>query len=169
MPDLTFSRINGVPYSWNSCAHFFQGIPYKGIVGSTFKETREVKLVHAGQQDGTPLGITAGIYKVENVSFKLLREAAHNLMMDLTVMGLGSYGDAQFNYTLQLFEPVLQIPPALPSTTLITGCRVIGVEEKQELGVDELVTEFTVQAQFLIRTVGGIPLKLWSTVRSLLP
>lgn len=169
MPDFNFSRINGTPYSWMSCAHFFQGIPYKGIVASTFKETREVKLVHAGQQDGTPIGITAGIYKVENVSFRLLRESAHNLMTDLTILGAGSYGDAQFNYTLQLFEPVIQIPPALPSTTLLTGCRIVGVEEKNEQGIDELVTEFTVQAQYLVRTVGGVPLKLWSVLRSILP
>lgn len=169
MPDMNLvTRVNGVPYSWNSCAHFFNGIPYKGITASNYKETREVKLVHAGQQDGTPLGMTAGMYKVESTSFRLLRDSASALMIDLNAFGVGSYGDAEFNYVLQLYEPVAQFPPALPVTVLLAGCRVTGVEEKQELGVDELVTEFTVQAKLLVRTVGGIPVQLWSAVRALL-
>lgn len=170
MPDLNLvSRVNGVPYSWNSVGHSFNLLPYKGILASNFKESREVKLVHAAQQDGTPLGITAGIYKVESTSFRMLRESASLLMVDLTALGLGSYGDASFTYTCQIFEPTLQVPPALPITTTLVGCRITGVEEKQELGVDELVTEFTVQALLLIRTVGGIPVTLWSQIRSLLP
>lgn len=170
MPDPNLFRLNGVPFSWQSCAHFFNGIPYKGITSATFKETREVKLVHAGQQDGTPLGITAGMYKVENTSFTLLRESAHALLADLTVFGLGSYGDASFTYICQTFEPT--IPPALPgvpSTTIVTGCRITGIEEKQELGTDELVTQIDVQALYVLRTFGGVPLKLWSTIRTLLP
>lgn len=168
MPELSVSRINGVPYSWTSCAHLFMGLPYKGVVAANFEETREVELVHAAQQDGTPVGITSGLYKVENVSFRLLRDSAHQLMADLTAFGLGSFGDAEFNYTLQLVEPVLQVPPLLPSTTLLGGCRITGVKESQEKGVEALVTEFNVTAKYLIRTIGGVPLKLWSTARSLL-
>lgn len=168
MPDPNLFRLNQVPYSWTSCAHFFNGLPYKGITGVTYKETREVKVVHAAQQDGTPLGITSGIYKVENVSFTMLRDSAHAFMADMTAFGLGSYGDAEFLYMLQLFEPSVPVP-SLPSTTLLTGCRITGVEEKQELGSDELVTEFSVQAMFCIRTLAGVPMKLWSTVRTLLP
>lgn len=163
MPDPNITRVNRVPYSWTSCSHFFAGLPYKGITGVTFKETREVKLVHAAQQDGVPLGITSGIYKLENLSFTLLRDSALGLMQDLTVLGLGSYGDAEFTYMLQLFEPV--VPPSIPQTTLITGCRITGVEDKQEMGSDELVTEFTCQAMFLIRAPG---LTLYSQARGLL-
>lgn len=169
MSDPNYSRINGIPYSWMSCAHFFQGIPYKGLVASNFEESREVKIVHAGQQDGKPVGMTAGIYKVENVSFRLLRESALALMTDLTLLGLGSFGDAQFNYMLQVFEPAAAIPPQLPSTTLLTGCRITKVAEKQELGIDELVTEFTCAALYLVRLNGPVPLQLWSALRSLLP
>ncbi len=167
MPDPNLFRLNRVPYSWTSCAHFFNGLPYKGLTGVTFKETREVKLVHAAQQDGTPLGMTSGIYKVENVSFTLLRDSAAALLADLTVFGLGSYGDADFTYMLQLFEPTL--PPSIPTTTTITGCRITGVEEKQEVGSDELVTEISVGALYIVRFMGPVPLKLWSTIRTLLP
>lgn len=160
--------MNNVPYSWTSLAHFFEGLPYKGIVGVDFKETREVKLVHAAQQDGVPLGITSGIYKVENTSFRLLTDSAHALLIDLTALGLGSYGDAEFVYVMQHFEPALPVP-SLPAQTIIAGCRITGVAEKAEVGVDELVLELTVQARYIIRNVGGVPLKLWSTIRTLLP
>lgn len=166
MPDPNLVRINRVPYSWTSCAHFFNGIPYKGVTSVNYKETREVKLVHAAQQDGTPLGITAGIYKVENFNFTLLRDSAAALMADLTAFGLGSFGDAEFTYVNSVFEPV--IPPSLPVQTVLTGCRITGVDEKQAMGAEELVTEFSVQAMFLIRTMAGLPMNLWSTVRSLL-
>lgn len=167
MPDVNFVRVNRVPYSWHSCAHFFQGLPYKGLRAVSWKETREVKVVYAAQQDGTPLGITAGVYKVENFSFTMLRDSAANLMVDLTAFGVGSYGDAEWNYICQLYEPT--VPPSLPIQTLITGIRIIGVEDKNEQGTDELVTEFTCQPMFLVRTVAGVPVKLWSSVRSLLP
>jgi hypothetical protein len=167
MPDPNITRVNQVPYSWVSCAHFFNGIPYKGITAVTFKETREVKLVHAAQQDGLPLGITSGIYKVENVSFTLLRDSAAGLMVDLAALGIDSFGDASFSYMLSVFEPVF--PPSAPITTLINGCRITGVEDKQEMGSDELVTEFTVQAMFVVRTIAGAPVNLWSVQRSLLP
>lgn len=166
MPDVNIVRVNRVPYSWNSCSHFFNGLPYKGLTAISYKETREVKLVHGAQQDGTPLGITAGIYKVENTSFTLLRDSAAALLADLTIAGLGSFGDAEFSYVLSVFEPVA--PPSLPIQTVLTGCRITGVEEKHALGADELVTEITVQPMFLIRTLAGIPMTLWSTVRSLL-
>lgn len=171
MPDPLFTTVNRMRYSWNSCAHFLAGFPYKGITGVTFKETREVTLVHAAQQDGTPLGMTAGMYKVENVSFTMLRETAAGFMADLTLLGLGSFGDAQFNYVLQLFEPPNPTDPvpSLPQTTLIVGCRITGVEDKQESGTDALVTEFTCMAMAVTRTLAGVPLQLWSAARTLLP
>lgn len=173
MPDPNITRINSVPYSWASCAHFFNGFPYKGLTGVTYKDTREVKVVHAAQQDGTPMGITSGIYKVENVSWTMLRDSANALLTDLTVFGLGSYGDAEFVYILQTFEPFIPSTssptPRLPTNTIVAGCRITGVEEKQEVGTDELVTEITAQGLYIIRSIGGAPLKLWSSVRTLLP
>ncbi len=167
MPDPNVFRLNRVPYSWTSCSHLFNGLPYKGVLAANFKETREVEVVHGAQQDGTPLGITSGIYKVENTSFTLLRDSASALLLDLTLLGLGSYGDAEFTYTLSLFEPT--VPPSLPSTLTITGCRIIGIEEKQEQGSGKLVTELSVQAMYVQRKVGGVPVQLWSAVRTLLP
>jgi hypothetical protein len=167
MPDPNIVRINGTPYSWTSCSHFFNGLPYKGLTAVDFDETREVELVHAGQQDGTPLGITSGIYKVESVSFTMIRDSADGLMLDLTTLGLGSFGDAEFLYTLQQFEPSL--PPRLPRQVIIGGCRIVGISEKNAKGPEASLTEIKVQASYVIRNVGGVPLKLWSVVRGLLP
>lgn len=166
MADPNLFRLNSVPFSWTSCSHFFNGLPYKGVTSVNVKETREVKLVHAAQQDGTPLGITSGIYKVESLSFTLLRDSAAGLLTDLSLLGFGSYGDAEFLYVLKIFEPSL--PPSIPTGLAVSGCRVTGIEEKQEMGSDELVTEITCQALFVTRTIGGFPLKLWSTSRSIL-
>ncbi len=167
MPDINLTRVNGTPYSWTSCAHFFNLLPYKGVTAVTFKETREVKLVHAAQQDGTPLGMTSGIYKVEDVSFTMLRDSAYAFLADMTVLGAGSYGDADFTYLCQIFEPV--VPPSPPVSIMISGCRITGIEDKQEMGSDELVTEIKVGALYVTRSIGPIPLQLWSAIRTLLP
>lgn len=167
MSDPNITRVNNVPYSWTSCAHFFQGLPYKGITAVSFKETREVELVYAAQQDGRPIGMTSGIYKIENLSFTLLRDSALSLMADMAQLtGTTSFGDAEWTYLLQVFEPVT--PGSAPIQTFITGCRFTGVEDKQEQGSGKLVTEFTAQALYLIRSVGGNPLQLWSQLRQLL-
>ncbi len=123
--------------------------------------------MHGGQQDGVPIGITAGIYKLDSLSWTLLRDSAAGLMVDLTLLGLGSYGDAEFTYMLQLFEPV--VPPSIPITTVITGCRVTGIDEKYDAGAEELVTEVSAQGLYLIRVIGGVPVNLFSLVRKLLP
>jgi hypothetical protein len=164
-PNLT-TRVNGVPYSWTSTASFFAGIPYKGVTKVDYKESRKRVYVPNQQQDGLPQGITSGVYRVESLSFTLLRDSYEGLAQDLAVLGGGSHGDAQFDYMLQLFEPANQIP----STTLISGCNIEEVSETQEFAEDGgyLVTEITCKAMFILKTVAGTPIQLWSLVRQLL-
>lgn len=166
MPDPNITRVNGTPYSWNSCGHFFNGIPYKGITKSNFKDSRKRVYVPNAQQDGTPQGITSGVYRVESLSWTLLRDSAQGLMLDLTAEGAGSFGDAQFPYMLQTFEP----GNFNPSTTVISGCVIEDADETQEFGEDGpyLVTEITAKALFIIRDYTGTPMQLWSLIRSLL-
>ena len=170
MPDPNLFRVNGTIYSSTSGSHSFNGLPYKGVKAATFEEDRERKIVHAAQQDGTPLGMTSGLYKVSNVSFTLLRDTAHALLTELTVLGLGSFGDASFTYMLRLFEPIVPgETPSVPTITTISGCRISKVTEKIEVGTEELVTELSCQAMFIQRLVGGIPVQLWSKIRALVP
>ena len=149
-------------------AHFFAGIPYKGVTKVDYKESRKRVYVYQvmPQQDGTPQGITSGIYRVDSLSFTLLRDSADGLRADLGTLGAGSFGDAQFDYMLQLYEPANQIP----STTLISGCVIEEVSESQEFAEDGgyLVTELTCKGLFILKTVSGVPQQLWSQLRSLL-
>lgn len=169
MPDPNLvTRVNGVPYSYTSTSHYFDGLPYKGVTKVNYKESRKRIYVPAAQQDGTPLGITSGVYRIESLSFTLIRDSADALRQDLTAVGAGSFGDAQFDYMLQLFEPGT---PQLPTQTLITGIVIEDVEEDQEFSEDGgpyLVTVFTCKALFILKTVNGAPQQLWSLLRSLL-
>lgn len=164
-PNLN-ARVNGVPYSWNSMAHFFAGFPKKGLKKAEWSEVRERELVHAGQQDGTPLGLTAGVYHVDGVKFTFLRDTWNDIADDLTTLGQGSYGDAEFNYMNQLFEPAGN---ATPSQTLITRLGVTKVTETAEQGTGVLTTDVEMMCGgVLIRTVNGNAMQLWSKLRSLL-
>lgn len=169
MPDPNLvSRVNGYIYSYTSTSHFFEGVPYKGVSKVEWKQSRKRVYAGAAQQDGTPLGVTSGVYRVDSLSFTLLRDSADQLRSDLAAIGAGSYGDAQFSYLLQVFEPG---NTGLPSSTLITGCVIEEDNESQEFSEDGgpvLVTEFTCKAMFVTKTVNGTPQQLWSLVRSLL-
>lgn len=168
MPDPNLvTRVGGVPYSWTSTAHFFNGVPYKGVTKVSWKESRKRIYVPAAFQDGTPLGITSGVYRVDSLSFTLIRDSAHGLMADLTALGAGSYGDAQFDYLLQLFEPGISIP----IQTVIGGCVIEEVESDQEFSEDGgpyLVSTFNCKALAVFKTFSGVPMQLWSQVRQLL-
>jgi hypothetical protein len=156
-------RVNRVPYSGGSCLNFFAGFPYKGVKEVKYKEKRAVKVVHDAQPDGRPVGITAGVYEIESLSFKLLRDSATALMVDLSTLGLGSYGDAEFAYMLQVYEPV----NAVPIQTLITGIRITNVEEGHtQESPDELVTDFTAMGMWVTRVYNGSALTLWSQTRA---
>jgi hypothetical protein len=81
------------------------GVPYTGFLEVSWEESREGEYVHAQRSDGTPLGVTSGLYKVDSFSFKTLIDTGEQICQQLTATGLGSFGSAQWNYTLQIFEP----------------------------------------------------------------
>lgn len=164
-PLVDFVRVNNTRYSWTSCIHRVDSQRTKGIVAVDFEQKRERKIVYAAQQNGVPLGWTAGKYSVPSFTMRFLREWANSFTDYLTTGGLinpgnGSFGDAEWSYTLQVVEPVVG---AVPITTVCTPCAVIGVKEAQEEGVDELVTEFEIAC--LTITENGK--RLYSAVREL--
>lgn len=158
MTDLL--RINNTIFSWNSCSFRFDGVPYNGILGLDYEQKRERKVVHAARRDGRPLGKTSGKYTVPTFTLNMLRDSADKLTTQMTVKGLGSYGDAEFVFVAQYIEP-LQIP----ITVLCTGCTIDGEKDGNQEGVDELTTEFTIgclsilkNGKSLASVVRGIPL-----------
>lgn len=140
-------RLNGVPYSWNSCIFAINGKPFTGILELSYEQKRERKVVYGAKRDGTPLGITSGKYSVASCSLKTLRLTAFEIKAMLTPLGLGSYGDASFSIALQVVEPSLT---AVPITVVISGCVISGVKETQAEGVEELVTEFEITAETVV-------------------
>ncbi len=144
MTDLL--RINNTILSWNSCSFKFDSIPYNGILGFDFDEKRERKVVHAAKRDGRPLGKTSGKYSVPTCSLRMLRDSWDKLSTQLTLKGLGSYGDAEFVVVCQYIEPF-----QTPITVICAGCTVDGVKEANQEGVDELVTEIEIGCLSIIK------------------
>lgn len=171
MPDPNLAprdaRVNGSVYSWNSCGFFLAAFPYKGITKLDYKQSRKRVYAPNAQQDGVPQAITSGVYRVDSLSWTMLRDSAQAFMADQTPSGGGSYGDSTFDIVFQLYEPLNGM---LPSTTLISGVAIEEVSDTQEFAEDGsyLVTEFTAKALYIVQNVGGVNLQLWSLVRSLL-
>jgi len=160
VPDPNIIRINHTIFSWTSCAFQINGEPWKGIVEVNWEQKRERKVVYAANQDGTPLGKTSGKYSVTGFTLKMLRDSAEALKLELSALGLGSYGDAEFVFSGQMIEPVVG---SVPITFIGETCTIDGEKEGHAEGVDELVTEFEIGC--LAFTSNG--LRLWSVTREI--
>ncbi len=163
MTDILETRLNDVVYSATSCSWLIAGAPFVGITALSYSEKRERKLVHASRKDGTPLGMTGGKYSVDSISMTMLRSSFQRLVEILTPLGLGSYGDAKFPIIATYSEPFATIQGVPPVVVAIDSCRITGVKDSYQEGVDELVTEVEMMALAVTRN----GLRLWSTVNGL--
>lgn len=159
MPDVV--RIGHTIYSWTSTLHRFSGLPWEGIKSVDYSQKRERKVVHAARRDGRPLGKTSGKYTAE-LKIKMLKDSANALKQDLSALGLGSYGDAEFSYSLQVFEPQL-LGTQLPIVVLFETCTIDEEHDAYEEGVEELLTEFTIGTLQITENL----MRLWSVVRGI--
>lgn len=158
MADPEFIRINDVVYSWTSTAVTVNGIPQRGVVEINYEQKRERKVVYASRQDGRPVGKTSGKYSITS-TMKMLKDTGDGLTTDLTVIGLGSYGDASSIITIHAIEPVVG---NLPLIAVLTGVTIDGKKDAHAEGIDELLTEF--ELGVLDCTENGKV--LWSRARS---
>lgn len=148
MTDLIQTRLNSKPFSATSCSWKIAFAPYVGVTALDYAEKRERKLVHASRKDGTPLGITNGKYMVDGISITMLRSSAQRLFEQLSILGLGSYGDAQFPILATYSEPLAPEPPIVVA---IAGCVITGVKDTYAEGIDELVTVIDMMAMQITR------------------
>lgn len=153
-------RVNRTVYSWTSSRTRIDGAPYTGIVSIDYEQKRDVKVVWAERQDGTALGWTSGKYSVPAVTMKMLKTTSDSFTTQLTVKGLGSYGDAEFPLVVQCVEP---LSGAQPLTAILAPCRVVGKKDAYEEGIDELLDEYTLAC--LAVTENGK--RLWSAIRGI--
>lgn len=155
-------RVSGIPFSWTSTASKVNGVPYIGFLEMNFEESREGELVHAQRGDGTPLGITSGLYKVDSFTFKTLIDTGEQICQQLaaTPFANGSFGNARWIYTLEIFEPG---NPVL--TITITGAKIQKRKLANAKGAEALAYEFECAA-LRMTTVGaglglaGVPMNL---------
>lgn len=155
-------RVNSTILSWNSFSLKIDGIPYNGITGFDYEQKRERPVVYAARRDGVALGKPAGKYSVPTCTLTMLRDSADKLTTQLTAKGLGSYGDAEFTFIAQYFEPV---PGSVPITVVGTGCTIDGEKDTNQEGTDASLTEFTIGCLRLLKNgkslasiVRGVPL-----------
>ena len=161
MPDPNLVRVNNTLYGWNSSRLTIDGDPFTGgLVAIEHAQKRERKLVHAGSPNGRPKGWTSGKYSVPTLKMRFLKDSAAALKASLAVLGAGSWGDAEFTFTLACIEPVL--PPNLPILLVGNPCVITDSHEAREEGIEELVEEFDIMCLNLLEN--GTP--LWSVVRS---
>ncbi len=139
-------RIGGFMFSRTSVSVKAQGVPFTGIFDINGEESREGELVHGQRNDGTPLGVTSGLYMPGPVTFKAYVDSGQMLCEQLAAQGLGSFGNVLWNLTLEIFEN-----PALP--TLTFNWRKVKIE-KRKFGVPTdtgaLATEFECKHQGLV-------------------
>jgi len=163
MSDVLQTRLNDTIYSATSCSWLIAAAPYIGILSLDYSEKRERKLVHASRRDGTPLGITSGKYSVDSLSMTMLRTSFQQLITTLSVLGLGSYGDATFPIIATYSDVQAQLKGATPIVIAIEGARITGVKESRAEGIDELTTEVEMMAMGLTRNGQ----RLWSVANGL--
>lgn len=106
-------RIGGFMFSRTSVRVLVGGIPYTGVTEINGEEAREGELQHGQRTDGTPLGITSGLYMPGPLTFKAYIDSGEQICQALSALGLGSYGSVLFPLILEIFEN-----PLLPSLTL---------------------------------------------------
>ena len=162
MSDLLQTRLNDVPYSATSCSWLIAGAPYVGITSLSYGEKRERKLVHASRRDGTPLGITSGKYSIDGLSMTFLRSSFQRLIEQLSVLGIGSYGDATFPIIATYSDVQAQIKGEKPIVIHIDGARITSVKDSRDEGFDELTTEVEMMAMAMTRN----GLRLWSVANA---
>lgn len=151
-------RLNNTVFSHQSCQWKLDAIPYDGILSMDFEEKRERKIVYAAKKAGRPIGWTAGKYTVPPIKLVMLKASGHRLLQQMTVKGLGSYGDAEFNMTMQNIEP-----GNVPITHVFEPVCITGVKDGTAEGVEELTLEFEMACLSITRD----GMRLWSVLRSL--
>lgn len=143
-------RIGGFMFSRTSCATLVAGVPYTGIFEVNVEESREGELQYGQRTDGTPLGITSGLYTPGAFTFKAYVDSGEMIMQQLAVLGNGSFGNVLFPFIVEIFENV-----ALPSLTIqINNVKI----EKRKLTVptDTAGLAYEFECKYLsMQTVGA--------------
>jgi hypothetical protein len=156
MSDLI--RINDTFHSWESVSLEIDGDPWNGFTGIDWEQARTRTLVYGARKDGKPLGRTSGKYEPKPISMTWLRSSWNLLCEYLSIEGLGSYGDAEFDITLQ-YEEEGDI-----QTIAFLKCTIDNEKDGNQEGTDALTTDATIGTLDITRN----GLSLYSLIRNIL-
>ena len=144
-PLVDVVRINNVIWSWTSARFLIDGNASQGLVALEYEDELEARTIESNVQDGLPLGMSGGRYRVGAFPMVMLSDSAKALKRYLAAkgvtQGIGSYS-ATFNLGIQLIAK--DAGDFTPSTTAIVSCRILGERQVHEEGIDESLTEFRI-------------------------
>jgi len=110
-------RLSGVMLSRTNTRSLISGVPYTGIKTFDISDKREGEIVFGQRTNGIPLGITDGLYSVDDWNMEIYADS-YQMMMDqmlATPFANGSVGNVRFTYTLTISLPGV---PAMPTLSL---------------------------------------------------
>lgn len=155
-------RVAGFVFSRTSVSSKIDGVPYTGITEVNIEEKREGELQYGQRADGTPLGVTSGLYTPGPFTFKTYIDTGTQIEQQLALSGSlpipalppGSYGNALFNFTLEIFEN-----PFLPVITItVNKCKIQSRKFAQPTDAGGLMYEYECLPQSIVSVGGGVGL-----------
>jgi hypothetical protein len=143
-------RVGGFMFSRTSVATLVGGVPYTGITEVNVEESREGELQYGQRTDGTPLGITSGLYTPGAFTFKAYVDTGTQIEQQLALLGLGSFGSVLFPFILEIFEN-----PLLPTLTIqVNNVKI--EKRKFALPTDTSALMYEYECKFLgMQTIGA--------------
>jgi len=112
------------------------GLVDEVIVECNMEESREGELQWGQRTDGTPIGVTSGLYTPGPFTFKAYVDSGEQICQQLAIPGLGSFGNYLFTFILEIFEN-----PLLPSLTIqLNKCKI----EKRKFALPKLSSEWQI-------------------------
>ncbi len=133
-------RVNGNVLSWGSLTCKVDGDPIKGFTSITYDEKRTREKVYGMGAHQAPIGRTRGKYEPGVVKLKGKKSSCQALREALAAKsGTASYGDAEFEITLQGVES-----DESPITIEATRCVYVGLSSGNEEGPGKLEEEIEI-------------------------
>ena len=149
MPLPQFPLVNGNRFDYSSVEIVIAGIPYRGVQSISYKHALKPKKLYG--TSAMPLGRTRGQYEPGEPSMDMYKEDYEVLTTALLALGLGGYGEANF----QILVSYQEIGSSLIVDTL-NGCRITEDEDSHKQGDAESIVKVTLDIMELLRN--GKPL-----------
>jgi hypothetical protein len=119
-------RLSGVVFSRTNTRSKFSGVPYTGVRAFSISDKREGEIVFGQRTSGVPLGITDGVYQVEDWELEIYADSYSLLMQQLAAApgANGSAGNTRFTYGWTISAPGVVSLPTL--SLAVAGMKLEG-------------------------------------------